>query len=224
MWRTKRRRDERFVEAIRQNRAGMFRVARSGVLRSDSDAEEAVADATESAYAHLHTLRNSRAAVAGSGHDVASPVERMPQDAQTAEDEKRRAATRRCLTDQYKRAMRRKSGRRRSNWMRCTRRLPLTMFYADGMKLEEIAAALHVPKGTVSGADDARAAEAQRTWMEERTMTEREIGARLRNERIPLPDGFEDEAGGGLMPRDGERESAYCPNEWRGWWQRSATA
>lgn len=53
----KRRRDERFVEAIRQNRAGMFRVARM-MLRSDSDAEEAVADATESAYAHLRALRN----------------------------------------------------------------------------------------------------------------------------------------------------------------------
>ena len=67
----KRRRDERFVEAIRQNRAGMFRVARM-MLRSDSDAEEAVADATESAYAHLHTLRNW------------DHRQRMPQDAQTA--------------------------------------------------------------------------------------------------------------------------------------------
>ena len=53
----KRRRDERFIEAIRQNRAGMFRVARM-MLRSDSDAEEAVADATACAYAHIHTLRS----------------------------------------------------------------------------------------------------------------------------------------------------------------------
>lgn len=49
--------DERFIEAIRQNRAGMFRVARM-MLRSDSDAEEAVADATACAYAHIHTLRS----------------------------------------------------------------------------------------------------------------------------------------------------------------------
>lgn len=48
---------ERFIEAIRQNRAGMFRVARM-MLRSDSDAEEAVADATACAYAHIHTLRS----------------------------------------------------------------------------------------------------------------------------------------------------------------------
>ena len=53
----KRQRDARFVEAIRQNRAGMFCVARM-MLRSDSDAEEAVADATERAYAHLYALRN----------------------------------------------------------------------------------------------------------------------------------------------------------------------
>lgn len=53
----KRWRDERFIEAIRQNRAGMFRVARM-MLRSDSDAEEAVADATACAYAHIHTLRS----------------------------------------------------------------------------------------------------------------------------------------------------------------------
>ena len=42
----KERRDEQFIEAIRQNRAGMFRVARM-MLRNDSDAEEAVAEAAE---------------------------------------------------------------------------------------------------------------------------------------------------------------------------------
>ena len=73
----KRRRDERFVEAIRQNRAGMFRVARM-MLRSDSDAEEAVADATESAYAHAEKL-GGRQAMADAHHR-----QRMPQDAQTA--------------------------------------------------------------------------------------------------------------------------------------------
>ena len=76
----KRRSDERFVEAIRQNRAGMFRVARM-MLRSDSDAEETVADATESAYAHLRALRNWEAV-----RPMADAYyrQRMPQDAQTA--------------------------------------------------------------------------------------------------------------------------------------------
>ena len=44
--------------------------------------------------------------------------------------------------------------------------VPLTMFYADGMKLEEIAAALHVPKGTVS-ARMTRGRQKLKTWMEE---------------------------------------------------------
>ena len=87
----KRRRDERFVEAIRQNRAGMFRVARM-MLRSDSDAEEAVADATEKrirAPAHAEKL-GGRQAMADAHHR-----QRMPQDAQTAKTrnaERRRGA------------------------------------------------------------------------------------------------------------------------------------
>ena len=44
--------------------------------------------------------------------------------------------------------------------------VPLTMFYADGMKLEEIAAALHVPKGTIS-ARMTRGRQKLKTWMEE---------------------------------------------------------
>ena len=48
-------RDEQFIKAIRQNRAGMFRVARM-MLRNDSDAEEAVAEATMKAYAHIGSL------------------------------------------------------------------------------------------------------------------------------------------------------------------------
>ena len=44
--------------------------------------------------------------------------------------------------------------------------VPLVMAYADGMKLEEIAAALHVPKGTVS-ARMTRGRQKLKTWMEE---------------------------------------------------------
>ena len=40
------------------------------------------------------------------------------------------------------------------------------MAYAEGMKLEEIAAALHVPKGTVS-ARMTRGRQKLKTWMEE---------------------------------------------------------
>ena len=44
--------------------------------------------------------------------------------------------------------------------------VPLVMAYAEGMKLEEIAAALHVPKGTVS-ARMTRGRQKLKTWMEE---------------------------------------------------------
>ena len=44
--------------------------------------------------------------------------------------------------------------------------VPLVVAYADGMKLEEIAAALHVPKGTVS-ARMTRGRQKLKTWMEE---------------------------------------------------------
>lgn len=44
--------------------------------------------------------------------------------------------------------------------------VPLVMAYAEGMKLEEIAAALHVPKGTVL-ARMTRGRQKLKTWMEE---------------------------------------------------------
>ena len=142
----KRRRDERFVEAIRQNRAGMFRVARM-MLRSDSDAEEAVADATESAYAHLHTLRNWEA--------VRPWLMRITVNA--------------CHETLFDRPI--KTSDATEIWslveqLDALYSVPLTMFYADGMKLEEIAAALHVPKGTVS-ARMTRGRQKLKTWMEE---------------------------------------------------------
>ena len=74
----KRRRDERFVEAIRQNRAGMFRVARM-MLRSDSDAEEAVADGECLCAPARAEKLGGRQAMADAHHR-----QRMPQDAQTA--------------------------------------------------------------------------------------------------------------------------------------------
>ena len=132
----KRRRDECFIEAIRQNRAGMFRVARM-MLRSDSDAEEAVADATACAYAHIHTRRKRE----------------LPSDDAALFD-------------------RPIAPREAENIWALVERLdalysvPLVMAYAEGMKLEEIAAALHVPKGTVS-ARMTRGRQKLKTWMEE---------------------------------------------------------
>lgn len=156
----KRQRDERFIEAIRQNRAGMFRVARM-MLRSDSDAEEAVADATACAYAHIHTLRSWEAVrpwlmriTVNMCHKVLRRRKReLPSDDAALFD-------------------RPIAPREAENIWALVERLdalysvPLVMAYAEGMKLEEIAAALHVPKGTVS-ARMTRGRQKLKTWMEE---------------------------------------------------------
>ncbi len=156
----KRRRDERFVEAIRQNRAGMFRVARM-MLRSDSDAEEAVADATESAYAHLRTLRNWEA--------VRPWLMRITVNACHKMLRRRKRETPSGDETLFDRPI--KTSDATEIWslveqLDALYSVPLTMFYADGMKLEEIAAALHVPKGTVS-ARMTRGRQKLKTWMEE---------------------------------------------------------
>ena len=156
----KRRRDERFVEAIRQNRAGMFRVARM-MLRSDSDAEEAVADATVSAYAHLYTLRNWEA--------VRPWLMRITVNACHKMLRRRKRETPSGDETLFDRPI--KPSDATEIWslveqLDALYSVPLTMFYADGMKLEEIAAALHVPKGTVS-ARMTRGRQKLKTWMEE---------------------------------------------------------
>ena len=141
----KRRRDERFVEAIRQNRAGMFRVARM-MLRSDSDAEEAVADATESAYAHLHTLRNWEA--------VRPWLMRITVNACHKMLRRRKRETPSGDETLFDRPI--KPSDATEIWslveqLDALYSVPLTMFYADGMKLEEIAAALLDPKAFAVG-------------------------------------------------------------------------
>ena len=148
----KRRRDERFVEAIRQNRAGMFRVARM-MLRSDSDAE--------SAYAHLHTLRNWEA--------VRPWLMRITVNACHKMLRRRKRETPSGDETLFDRPI--KPSDATEIWslveqLDALYSVPLTMFYADGMKLEEIAAALHVPKGTVS-ARMTRGRQKLKTWMEE---------------------------------------------------------
>ena len=155
----KRRCDERFVEAIRQNRAGMFRVARM-MLRSDSDAEEAVADATERAYEHLKTLRNwaavrpwlMRITINACHKTLRRRKRELPSDDAALFDRPMQPSE-------------------ENIWALVERldalySVPLTMFYAEGMKLEEIAAALCVPKGTIS-ARMTRGRQKLKMWMEE---------------------------------------------------------
>lgn len=120
-----------------------------------------MADATACAYAHIHTLRSWEAVrpwlmriTVNTCHKVLRRRKReLPSDDAALFD--RPIAPREQKT----------SGRWWSGWTRCTA-CPLVMAYAEGMKLEEIAAALHVPKGTVS-ARMTRGRQKLKTWMEE---------------------------------------------------------
>lgn len=139
-----------------------------------------MADATESAYAHLYTLRNWEA--------VRPWLMRITVNACHKMLRRRKRETPSGDEALFDRPI--KPSDATEIWslveqLDALYSVPLTMFYADGMKLEEIAAALHVPKGTVSARMTRGAAEAQDVDGG-RTMTEREIEARLRNERISL--------------------------------------
>ena len=123
--------------------------------------EEAVADATACAYAHIHTLRSWEAVrpwlmriTVNTCHKVLRRRKReLPSDDAALFD-------------------RPIAPREAENIWALVERLdalysvPLVMAYAEGMKLEEIAAALHVPKGTVS-ARMTRGRQKLKTWMEE---------------------------------------------------------
>lgn len=140
----KERRDEQFVSAIRQNRAGMFRVARM-MLRNDSDAEEAVADATMRAYAHIDSLRSWDAVrpwlmriTVNASHKVLRTRKReTPSDEQSVFDRPAPEQKRADIWDEVKKLDEKYS-------------VPLTMFYAEDMSLAEISRALRLTRGTVS--------------------------------------------------------------------------
>ena len=137
-------RDEQFIKAIRQNRAGMFRVARM-MLRNDSDAEEAVAEATMKAYAHIGSLRSWDAVrpwlmriTVNASHKVLRTRKReTPSDEQSVFDRPAPEQKRADIWDEVKKLDEKYS-------------VPLTMFYAEDMSLAEISRALRLTRGTVS--------------------------------------------------------------------------
>lgn len=138
------RRDERFVEAVRKNRGAMFRLSLT-MLRSASDAEEAVCEATACAYAHLHALRNWDAVrpwlmriVVNACHAM---LRRRKREIPTAEETMAWIPAREREDEDI--------------WEDVARlgvkySVPLVMFYGEDMRLDEIAHALRLPRGTVS--------------------------------------------------------------------------
>jgi len=136
-------REQNFTEAIRRHRAAMFRVARA-MLRSDADAEDAVSAATLSAWQHLSSLREWDSVrpwlmriTVNACHGILRRRKReVPMDAQvfleppSPPEETPLWMYIEMLPRDYATVMQ--------------------MRFGEGMTLEEICAALHLAKGTVS--------------------------------------------------------------------------
>lgn len=137
-------RDERFIQAVREHRGAMYRVALS-MLRSRADAEDAVSEATVQAYAHLDALRSWDAARAW--------LLRITVNACHAALRRRRRELPQELDD----ADLAIAGPELHTpiWAHVAKLPPkyggaLQMYYGEDMSVEEIARALRLPQGTVS--------------------------------------------------------------------------
>ena len=131
-----------FLEAVRESRDKMFRIAMS-LLHVPADAEDAVSAAVESTWKHFHGIRNTEAL---SAYLVRSTVN-------AAKDELRRRRRKAPLesVDQSPAA---EDPGDPLYWYICgleeKYRLPLVLRFQERMTEQEIAAALRLPRGTVS--------------------------------------------------------------------------
>ena len=131
-----------FLETVRENRDRMFRIAMS-LLHAGADAEDAVSAAVEATWKHFHSIRNPEALSAYMTRSVVNaardelrrrkrtvPLETVEQTL-TAEDRTDPLFEYICeLEEKY--------------------RLPLILRIQERMTEKEIAAALRIPRGTVS--------------------------------------------------------------------------
>ena len=141
---TKQERDAWFVQAVRAHRAAMYRVALS-MLRAQADAEDAVSEATMQAYAHIGALRQRQHARAW--------LMRITVNACHAVLRRRRREAVREIGEAELTA---EGPQAQTPVWALVAQLPprygcvLQMFYGEDMRVEEIARALRLPKGTVS--------------------------------------------------------------------------
>ena len=140
---TKQERDAWFVQAVRAHRAAMYRVALS-MLHERADAEDAVSEATMQAYAHLGSLRARENARAW--------LMRITINACHAALRRRKREAVREIGEEELVAQPQEST---PLWALVAQLPPkygcvLQMFYGEDMRVEEIARALRLPKGTVS--------------------------------------------------------------------------
>lgn len=134
--------DQRFISALTQHRAGMYRVALS-MLRSAHDAEDAVSQATMKAYASLHTLKDwgkvrpwlTRITVNACHTTLRRRKRESPfGEVMAAEDTAPEQTPLWVYLDMLPE----------------NQRLVMMMRYGENMGLDEIAEVLRLPKGTVS--------------------------------------------------------------------------
>lgn len=134
--------EQLFIEAVKARRQAMWRVAYN-LLHSDADAEDAVSSAVESTWKHLPRIHTKEAlpaylmrSVINAAHDElrrrkrTMPIEPLENVLEAPKAERGIADYLTALDEKY--------------------RLPLLLKYDEEMQEKEIAAALHLPRGTVS--------------------------------------------------------------------------
>ena len=134
--------EQLFIEAVKARRQAMWRVAYN-LLHSDAAADDAVSSAVESVWKHLPRIRTEEAlpaylmrSVINAAHDElrrrkrTTPIEPLENVLEAPKAERGIADYLTALDEKY--------------------RLPLLLKFDEEMQEKEIAAALHLPRGTVS--------------------------------------------------------------------------
>ena len=134
--------EQLFIDAVRNRRQAMWRVAYS-LLRSEADAEDAVSGAVESVWKRLPRIRTEEALPAYLMRSVINaardelrrrkrtvPIEPLVNVLEAPEADRGIADYVARMDEKY--------------------RLPILLKFDEGMQEKEIAAALRLPRGTVS--------------------------------------------------------------------------
>ena len=134
--------EQLFIDAVQNRRQAMFRVA-YGLLRSETDAEDAVSCAVESTWKHLPRIRRKEAL----------PAYLMRSVINAAHDElrrRKRTVTIEPMGDALRAPDKDPGIADYVSHMDEKYRLPLLLKYDEGMQEREIAVILCLPRGTVS--------------------------------------------------------------------------
>ena len=141
--------EQLFIDAVRTKRQAMWRVAYS-LLRSEADAEDAVSVAVESVWKHLPRIRTHLPRIRT---EEALPAYLMRSVINAAHDELRRRKRTVPIEPLENVLEAPEADRGIADYvarMDEKYRLPILLKFDEGMQEKEIAAALRLPRGTVS--------------------------------------------------------------------------